>query len=299
MKVFISWSGSLSQSLALLLREWLPSVLQVVEPYVSSEDIDKGSRWSSDIAKELEESSFGIICVTPDNLQAPWINFEAGALSKALNKSYVCPLLYNIKKAEINGPLLQFQSTVCEKEDMKKLVASINTACGDSALDTSRLDKIYDVWWPRLEEDLKTLDGAIIETVNPKPTLAPETLQQQILEEILEICRNQFKLLRSPDEILPPNYLVSVIREIIPTNYSPQLWIDLEKCLQQSYEIRAKIKDNQDIIVEEIIQICEMLEQPLRYLLRKIPRHALRDEYLTVNNRIDKRLRPVSVEHSR
>ena len=99
MKVFISWSGNKSHKVAMIFREWLPSVIQSLEPYVSSEDIDKGARWSSDIAKELEDSTFGILCVTMD-------------------KSFVTPFLFDIKRSEVNGPILQFQSTVFEKEDM-------------------------------------------------------------------------------------------------------------------------------------------------------------------------------------
>ena len=68
---------------------------------VSSEDIDKGARWSTDIAKELEDCSFGILCVTKENLEAPWLLFEAGALSKMMQKGAVCPFLFDLKMAEI------------------------------------------------------------------------------------------------------------------------------------------------------------------------------------------------------
>ena len=125
MKVFISWSGNKSHKVAMIFREWLPSVIQSLEPYVSSEDIDKGARWSSDIAKELEDSTFGILCVTKDNLHAPWLSFEAGALSKTMDKSFVTPFLFDIKRSEVNGPILQFQSTVFEKEDIKKLIHTL------------------------------------------------------------------------------------------------------------------------------------------------------------------------------
>ena len=70
MKVFLSWSGEVSHKVAIVFRDWLPSVIQAIEPYVSSEDIDKGARWSTDIAEELENSTFGILCVTKENIQS-------------------------------------------------------------------------------------------------------------------------------------------------------------------------------------------------------------------------------------
>ena len=197
MKVFISWSGNKSHKVGMIFREWLPSVIQSLEPYVSSEDIDKGARWSSDIAKELENSTFGILCVTKDNLYAPWLSFEAGALSKTMDKSFVTPFLFDIKRSEVNGPILQFQSTVFEKDDIKKLMHTLNKACGENGISSSMLDKAFEVWYPTLESELNKLkecDENAIEIPSKEQMHSTE-----IIEEILELSRDNQKLLRNPD----------------------------------------------------------------------------------------------------
>lgn len=200
MKVFLSWSGETSHKVALIFRDWFPSVIQSLEPYVSSEDIDKGARWSTDIASELEDSTYGILCVTKENIHAPWLTFEAGALSKTMDKSYVSPFLFNIKRAEVNGPILQFQSTIFDKEDVKKLLSSLNNACSDDQLTQERLDKAFDVWYPTLEQQLNDLHSTCEETKDEVPTQDQSDTANQILEEILDLSRDNQKLLRSSDD---------------------------------------------------------------------------------------------------
>src|SRR5262245_21786408 len=160
MKVFISWSGAKSKALANALREWIPNVIQFVDPWMSSEDIDKGARWSSDIADQLEKVRVGIICLTSDNLDSPWILFEAGALSKTLDKTYVCPYLLDIDQADIRGPLVQFQMTLAEKDDTKKLLHTINNALEGSSLSENRLNSAFEQWWPSLEDKLKAIHAS-------------------------------------------------------------------------------------------------------------------------------------------
>lgn len=115
MKVFLSWSGHKSHQVALVLRDWLPSVIQSLTPYVSSEDIDKGARWSTDIAKELEDSTFGILCVTKDNLEAPWLLFEAGALSKMMrvSKKYLAPSIYSYPYWRLKSNIRFYKGVFC------------------------------------------------------------------------------------------------------------------------------------------------------------------------------------------
>lgn len=211
MKVFLSWSGIKSHKVALTLRDWLPSVIQSIEPYVSSEDIDKGARWSTDIAKELEDSGFGILCVTKENLHAPWLTFEAGALSKKLEKSYVSPFLFDIKRSEINGPILQFQSTVNKKDDVLKLINTINKACGDNKLSDERIEKAFKAWYPNLQEELKNVTEKFKEKNTEEEV--PEKEKQEILEELLELTRINQKILRSPDVLLPPEYVREVLND--------------------------------------------------------------------------------------
>jgi len=160
MKIFISWSGSRSRAVAEALRHWLPLVIQSVEPWMSEEDINKGERWSSVIADELEKTAIGIICLTPENLDfpSPWMFFETGALSKILEKSLVCPYLFEIEKNEVKGPLGQFQATKADKIDTKKLVDSINNVL-EKPLGEKQLDNIFNHLWPDLEKRLRRISN--------------------------------------------------------------------------------------------------------------------------------------------
>ena len=188
MRVFLSWSGETSLKVASALRDWLPSVIQSVKPYLSAEDINKGARWSADVAKELEAAAYGIICLTPDNLTAPWIHFEAGALSKTLDKSYVTSFLFNVLRSSVEGPLVQFQSVLNDQQDIFKMVASINaTADAEQRLDTAVLKKTFELWWPHLEAVLKQILSEM-----SKATVVEERRDPaEILEELLELARKQ------------------------------------------------------------------------------------------------------------
>jgi len=134
MKVFISWSGELSKQVAELLRDWIPNLLQFVEPWMSNQDIESGSVWFDEISKELSENGIGILCLTPENLEAPWLLFEAGALFKGLTKNRVCPLLINLRKTDVKPPLSQLNLTLADREGILKLIRSINEHGGEKKL---------------------------------------------------------------------------------------------------------------------------------------------------------------------
>ena len=126
MRVFISWSGEQSREIGEIFKAWIPSVIQAVKPYFSPADIDKGSRWLTEISRELEHCKIGLLILTKQNLEAPWIMFEAGALSKNIDKAKICPMLFGVEPTDIKGPLTQFQATPFNKEEVCKLIKSIS-----------------------------------------------------------------------------------------------------------------------------------------------------------------------------
>lgn len=184
MKLFISWSGELSKEIAEIFRQWVPGVIQAAKPYYSPDDITKGTRWSSEIAKELDSSKIGIICLTKENLESPWIMFEAGALSKNLEKSKVCPLLFGIDPSDIKGPLVQFQASKFSKKEVKKVIKMMNEELETNSLSSDVLDNVFDMWWPKLEEQInKALEKARTESDSDLRS------ERDLLEEVLSLTR--------------------------------------------------------------------------------------------------------------
>lgn len=183
MKVFISWSGEISRQIGEAIKEWLPAVLQNVKPYFTPNDIEKGSRWNADISKELEQSKLGIFIYTKDNLESQWMLFEAGAISKTLDSSKVCPILFGLDNSDFKGPLTQFQTSQFQKTDFKKLVYSINNSLSEQKLDERVLDEVFEMWWPKLESKVVK----ILETNKVSNTAVRN--DRELLEEILAITR--------------------------------------------------------------------------------------------------------------
>lgn len=184
MKVFISCSEERSKKMADLFFEWLPQVIQAIDTWISK-DIAKGARWSPEISLELEKSNVGIICLTPENLDNPWILFEAGALSK-INTTKVCTFLLDLTPSDIKQPLGQFQHTIFTKEDVFKLIQTINqqlSISGEKQLTDKTLIQVFERSWPEFEKRMTAVKQMRSEQVKDR---RPD---RDILEEILELLR--------------------------------------------------------------------------------------------------------------
>jgi hypothetical protein len=161
MKVFVSWSMQRSEKLASALADWLPSVIQDVEPFVS-QSMAPGTFWTQELRKQLAESTFAVVCLTPENLSSPWLNYEMGALAERL-EGRVAPWLLDVSHDRLLGyPAGFLQACSVNREGAFALVISINTWV-KKPLAEKRLLQGFEQNWPALE----SLVAAIPEQQSP------------------------------------------------------------------------------------------------------------------------------------
>lgn len=193
MRVFISWSGERSKAVAIALHGWLPYIMQSVKPWTSGVDIQAGARWSREVEDQLEDTQFGIVCLTKENQSAPWLLFEAGALAKSIAGAFVCPYLIDLTPSEVApGPLILFQAKQATREDTRDIVVALN----DGAPEGERLGKdqvlrTFERWWPDLQATLASLPPSS-RTVEKRP---PSEIMDELLDSNRQIARQMTEAL--------------------------------------------------------------------------------------------------------
>ena len=177
MRTFITWSGPLSHGVALELKEFLRLVFPIVDAFVSSEDTRKGQLWRAAVSDALAQSQRGIICLTPDNYNQPWVLFEAGALTRALQRPVVYTVLIDdLEPSTLEGsPLSQFQHTRMECTDMRRLLRQINQEVEEGRRTDADLDNLFDRLWPDMEKAVSKLVQASAKRVIRITDLARES----------------------------------------------------------------------------------------------------------------------------
>jgi len=278
MKVFISWSGDLSKNLAEIFRQWIPGVVQAARPYYSPDDITKGTRWNSEISKELDESKVGIICLTKDNLESPWIMFEAGALSKNIDKSKVCPILFSIEPTDIQGPLIQFQAAKFSKAEIKRVVKMINSELAESGLANEVLDSVFEMWWPQLESKVEA-ELAKDSSKKAKNLRSERDMLEEILKLSRELTINKNKL-REPDLIFSPRLIEEMVMTV--SRFSDDLIEFGHPALFDSFERLVRVLD-------EIIERADLpisMKKEFRFMTRDRMQKRLSDRGMMLGKRI-------------
>lgn len=150
-QVFISWSGERSRDIALIWKSLIEDTFDSVNAFVSHRDISPGARGLTTIKAQLDGTSVGIPIVTRDNVGAPWINFESGALSKEVPNApaMVMPCLVDYKDpSELTGPLTQFQAKLLNQDGVEEILSTISRA---NAIEWQRKKAGFEARWPEFE----------------------------------------------------------------------------------------------------------------------------------------------------
>lgn len=271
MKVFVSWSGTLSKKVAQELKKWLPCIIQSIDVFYSPEDIEKGENWDSKISAELSECNYGIVCLTSENTNAPWINFEAGAIAKTL-ESRVSALMVDIKTSEIQGPLKRYQATKLEKEDMWQLICDINKVT-DVPLSADVLDSTFNAIWDSMYGAIKSdIDGY---KPQKKAGISDEKIAStEVVEEILQLVRKQNVLLSSPEQLLPPDYFQMIQKRYGAGKEEEMIFDEIlrfaERMLVRVHEFCQLNKDNEEeISFLQELQIFDFIEFIINVVLER------------------------------
>lgn len=111
-EIFISWGGEKAKKYADNLKAILNKVFEKDAATFYSGNIGSGKIWLDKINEALRESKIGIIILTKESVNKPWVNFESGAIFKADKKNAsIIPVYVDVTNADLdNHPLKFFQS---------------------------------------------------------------------------------------------------------------------------------------------------------------------------------------------
>jgi hypothetical protein len=129
---FLSWSGALSgEIVSYIKRDILDPVFgDRIEPFISSE-IGAGSLFAPEIFGRLKNSDFGIVCITAENIEKPWVSFECGGLIKNGKKDNLYVILVDISiemLRRLNQPLSEFQAVRLDRDGIINLIKKISAS---------------------------------------------------------------------------------------------------------------------------------------------------------------------------
>lgn len=156
MALFLSYSGERSERVAILFSDWIAKVIQTSEPWLSVKKIGKDKPWFDQISEALHQAYFGIIFVTKTNQFAPWILYEAGALSHFPSGRTCSPFLIDMIPAEIDpkSPFHPLSHTKNDTSDIWNLVASINKTNPKGQIDEKILENSIAMHIRELRENI-------------------------------------------------------------------------------------------------------------------------------------------------
>jgi hypothetical protein len=184
LKVFISWSGN-SRGVAQAINKALPSLFDKASPWIST-DNRSGSIWLPAIDAQLTDTDFGIVCVSKANQHAPWLNFEAGALSRRVDaKRELMPvLLIDFDSMnEVEGPVTGFQMQMATVDGFFAIMKDLNSCELGPNISEKILRSRVELAWLDIEKEVRKVRES------QSSTQVVERTDSEKIDEVLDVVR--------------------------------------------------------------------------------------------------------------
>lgn len=130
-----------------------------------------------------------MICLTEENKNKPWILFEAGALNRGLSANRVCPILIDLEPKDVDGPLSKFQLTKMLRDDMYKLLKTINFELGEDKLSDTILEESFSDTWDKFYQNFLNLINNTTREIEKQSKKTDDELIETMLDVIRAIDR--------------------------------------------------------------------------------------------------------------
>src|SRR5947209_4966435 len=171
--IFVSHAQRDAQA-AEKLQEWLSSRFsENAEVFVSSYwgSIEPGQEWYREIMTAIEKCKLGIVLVTKNSLNRPWVTYEVGAL-QLLKKKPIPLCIGSIRKSELPAPLnvnkaLEYGDAADRLTLLRSIARSLNLPHA----------------WIKEAEDAPDLAKLVIE---PEPVVSPPLSPLLLSSEYVE-----------------------------------------------------------------------------------------------------------------
>ena len=157
-KIFVSWSGPKSKEIATGMKWLLEEVIfngTGLECFVSDLDIASGSDWMVKIKGELQTCKMGIVCITKENIKAPWIYFETGAM--IAGDIPTTPILINCSLGHLaSSPLFGKQAVdFYDQQKFIKMITDINKNMKLLKMEKAQIEVLAKDGYEKIKEKLK------------------------------------------------------------------------------------------------------------------------------------------------
>ena len=223
--IFISFSKRVTQDAAQVIVEIIQSIYPKsssnVAVFLSSQEIKAGA-FKGQILEAMKNAKFAISILTPENFNAPWLMYEAGALSLAVerNGGHLMPYLFCRHGSKREDAIVDFQYVEYQinhkdnQEQLVRLLINLNESLSESNwVDELKIRSKIDSLWDSVSQ---RLDRIAYNLTHPSASSAGERSLNSSLNGSISISpiEGQFKTNKQSHVRLSDDFVPKTPREI-------------------------------------------------------------------------------------